>query len=169
MTLVPDNLRTRLSRAGWHAGRNVPVDPRVPADHPACQVLAELGGLCLTKRYGDYIVDEVAFKYSEWPDDLAERWEKALGTRLVAIAEGHNAHATMYMSKGGFLFQSSVVHHAFWLEGRSFGEALTNIFAGVRPRPMLLDQESSMELYGRDFTRDDPEVLTVESPELQGA
>ena len=146
----------------------MPVDPRVPTDHPAYEALAEFGGLCLTKRTNNYTVSEVDFQYSEWPDERADSWETALDTRLVAIAELHNAHGTMYMSKGGFLLGISEVHPACWFDGRSLAEALTNIFTDVRSRPMLLDHEKTTNLYGREFTRDDPEVLTAESPELNG-
>jgi hypothetical protein len=90
-----------------------------------------------------------------------------LGVELVGIAEAHNAHGELLLSDSGHVFGNSYIHPAFWYEGRTIQEAVRNILAGVRSRPMLLDGEASVTLYGETYGRDDPEVLRPNSPELR--
>ena len=166
MSLVPDDLVSKFERSGWHHGRQVAVDSGVPVDHPAHAVLAEFSGLRLMHFHGDYEVCEVDFQFVADKDDYPRLWEAALGTELVGIAEHHNAHGELWMSDRGHVFGNSMIHHAFWYIGSTFHEAIENLMAGRRGRPMLLDSEASATHFGREYTRSDPEVLHPSSAEL---
>lgn len=166
MSLVPPELERKFEKSGWQRGRQVPVDPSVALDHPAYRVLAELGGLKLMRFYGDYEVCEVDFQYLPEKGELAAQWEDVLGIELVGMAEHHNAHGELLISTNGHVFGNSFIHPAFWHVGSTFPEAMINLMAGNHGRPMLLERETSMH-FGREYTRDDPEVLHPSSPELQ--
>lgn len=166
MSLVPSDLQSEFGRSGWGPGRQVAVDPRIPIDHPAHLVLAELGGLRLMRFYGDYEVCEVDFQYVPDKSGLTARWEAALGTELIGMAEHHNANGELLIASTGHVFGNSVVHYAFWHVGSTFHEAMRNLMAGKLGRPMLLGHETSVH-FGREYTRDDPEVLHPASPELR--
>ena len=166
MSLVPSDLESKFEKSGWHRGRRVAVDPRVPVNHPAHLVLAELGGLKLMRSFGDYEVCEVDFQYLPEKDDLTARWEAALGIELVGMAEHHNGHGELLIGTTGHVFGNSFIHYAFWHVGSTFHEATVNLMAGNPHRPMLLDHETSMH-FGREYTRNDPEVLHPSSPEFR--
>lgn len=167
MSPISDKLIAALHAVDWHRGRNVAVDAAVPTKHPAHAVLAEFGGLRLKRFYGDYEVCEVDFQYLPGKDDLPRLWEAALGTELIGIAEYHNAHGELYISGLGKVFGNSIIHPAFWYVGNTFQEAMEHIVEGHPGRPMLLDSETSAMHYGREYTRDDAEVLHQSSPEIQ--
>lgn len=167
MSAITPDLISMFQAAGWYSGRRVEVDPAVPSDHPAHQVLGELGGLQLPKLYGDYEVCEIDFQYVPLKEERIRLWEEALGVQLIGIAELHNAHGEMLLSDSGHVFGNSYIHPAFWYDGRTLGEAIRNIWIGEQSRPMLLDHEASVMLYGRTYTRDDPAVLGPNSPELK--
>jgi hypothetical protein len=167
MSLVPVDLTEKFEQSGWHRGRRVAVDSRVPVGHPAHLILAEFGGLKLMRFYGDYEVCEVDFRHLPEKDDRTLCWEAALGAELVGIAEHHNVHGELLISSTGHVFGNSIVHPAFWLEGSSFQEAMGNLMAGHPDRPMLLDTDTSVMLFDREYTQDDPEVLHPSSPELR--
>lgn len=167
MSIVPENLASRMEEAGWYPGRRVAVDSTVPRHHPAYQVIEELGGLRLMVMFDDYQVCEAEFRPLPDKDDLVRDWEQALGTELVGIGEHHNEHGEFWMAGTGFVFGNSIIHPAFWLVGTSFAAALDNIIAVRRGRPMLLEREESAMHYGRAYTRDDPEVLLPSSPQLR--
>jgi SUKH-3 immunity protein len=167
MSLVPDSLACKFQESGWYPDRQVEVDGRVPADHPARAVLSEFGGLRLMRFYGDYEVCEIEFRYLADKDDFPRRWEAVLGTELVGIAEHHNAHGELWMSSQGHLFGNGMVAPAFWHVGSTFQESIENLMAGHPGRPMLLDTQASVRHFGREYTRNDPEVLRPTSPELR--
>jgi hypothetical protein len=167
MSVVPPQWTREFEEAGWRPGRNVPVDSRVPPEHPAHGVLAELGGLELNMMYGDYEVCEASFQYLAHKDRRVERWETALHIRLIGIAEHHNAHGELHMSDKGQVFLNSIIHPAFGLVGRSFNEAIDNLLAKRNPRPMLLADDNSIMIGGVALTHADPEVLGPSSPELR--
>jgi hypothetical protein len=167
MTIVPPELWVRLEKIGWHQNRRVPVDSRVPPDHPAHTTLAELGGLRITWEYEDFVVTEADFQFVPSDPGLARCWEQALDTRMIGIGEYHNAHGELLMSETGHVFGSSIIHPAFWLQGRSIGEALESLISNERGRPMLLENEVSAMHYGEIYTHDDAQVLNPSSPELR--
>ncbi len=167
MSLVPASLESKFRESGWYPGRRVAVDERVPVDHPAHAVLAELGGLRLTRLYGDYEVCEIDFQHVADKDDYPRLWEAALGTELVGIAEHHNAHGDLWMSGRGHVFGNGMVAPVFWHIASTFQEAIENLMAGHPGRPMLLDAQSTTMSYGREFSWNDPEVLRPSSPELR--
>jgi len=176
MTLVPDEFRARFERKGWYPGRQVPVGPRVPKDHPAHQALAELGGLCLTRTDGDDMTDYdnyfelVEFQYLEPDQEQTPPWERALNTRLVAIAAVDSQHGAMLMSSRGFIFGVSQIHHGFWLYGRSFAEALPKIYSvAFRAQHMVIDAHARLEFIHSSIGPVTDEPLGPESPKLQGA
>lgn len=167
MSVVPTQWKLKFEESGWRPGRRVPVDPRVPPDHPAHDVLAELGGLELNVIWGDFEVCEASFQYLAHANRRVERWEAALDRRLIGIAEHHNAHGELLLSETGHVFINSIIHPAFALQGRSFGEAIDNILSNRPPRPMLLEDDDSIIFAGVELTHADPQVLGPTSPELR--
>jgi len=144
--------------AGWFPGRHVDIEPRISADHPAASILAALTGLTIRNADRDEIV---CFEPIAQNDDRAARWETALGCTLVGVGEIHNRHGELYVDSVGRLFGNSIIHPAFWFVGASFEASMHDLLAGARSRPMLLSNEVSVRMYGRDFTVRDPEVLTA--------
>lgn len=167
MSLVPLNLTIAFEKGGWHRGRKVAANPSVPIEHPAFAVLAELNGVRLMRLSGDHEVCEVDFQFLPDKDELPRLWEAALGTRLVGIAEHHNAHCELYMSGTGHVFGNSIIHPAFWHVGRNFTEAMENLMTGHHGRPMLLDHQTSVMYYGVGLSQEDPVVLQQSSPEIR--
>jgi hypothetical protein len=167
MSLVPSNLQSRLEESGWYPGRRVAVDSRVTVSHPAYLVLAELSGLQLYRFYDSYEACEVDFQFVSEKLDLTERWEAELGTELIGFAEHHNGHGELLISATGLVFGGGLVGPGFWFVGGTIQEALVNLMIGIPFRPMLLETDTSVTLYGRTYTRADPEVLHAMSPELR--
>lgn len=139
------------------------MDDCVGSDHPAHEVLAELGGLQIIR--GGIV--ELDFQHVPDIDRLIEPWAEALQTRLIGIAEAHNAHGVLYMTGVGHVIGVSMIHPACWFEGRTIGEALSRVLNGERSRPMLLPGEAEVKLYGDIFRHGDSEVITPNSPELR--
>lgn len=167
MSLVPSNLQNRLEESGWYLGRRVAVDNRVTVSHPAYLVLAELSGLQLYRFCDSYEVCEIDFQFISEKLDDTERWEAELGTELIGFAEHHNGHGELLISATGHVFGGGLIGLGFWFVGSTFQEALANLMTGVPFRPMLLETDTSVSLYGRTYTRADPEVLHAMSPELR--
>lgn len=139
----------------------------MPVSHPAYLVLAELSGLQVYRFNDSYEVCEVDFQFVPEKLDLTERWEAELGTVLIGFAEHHNGHGELLISATGHVFGGGLVGSGFWFVGSTFQEALMNLMAGIPFRPMLLETDTSVSLYGRTYTRADPEVLHAMSPELR--
>lgn len=157
MSIVPDSMKKVFEAAGWVHGRQVDVASAVPIDHPAHSVLAELGGLTLTDPTP--AIRSIAFGHvAEGESDMAA-WATALGTDMVGIAEEDGGHATLYLSSLGQLIGCSNVHPAYFLIGRTIGEALDAIGHGKRAQPMLLPDEDEITLYGVTFRQGDEEVI----------
>lgn len=167
MSLVPFDLQDRLEESGWYLGRCVAVDNRVTAAHPAYSVLAKLGGLQMYRFIDSYEICEVDFQFIADKLPHTERWEVELGTELIGFAEHHNGHGELLISAAGHVFGAGLVGPGFSYVGGTFQEALVNLATGIPFRPMLLEADASVVLYGRTYTRGDPEVLHAMSPELR--
>jgi hypothetical protein len=162
MVELPESVRPLFVAARWHPGRRVEVSPAVPANHPAAGILAEFGGLTVAPpedAAGEECgLDDLVFRQSHRADSVADRWENLLGTRLISVADIHHGHAAWYVAADRRVFGRSYIHDAFWLAGRSFGEAVERSLLGRRVRPMLRPDQSSVTLYGIRFTADSPEL-----------
>ncbi len=79
-----------------------------------------------------------------------------MGADMVGIAEVDDGHATLYLSSRGHVIGCSNIHDAYFLVGRTIGEA---IGSGRRAKPMLLPGESEVMLYGSTFCQGDVEVI----------
>jgi hypothetical protein len=143
--------------AGWFSGRQVDVAAAVPIDHPAYALLAEFGGLTLTKPAPH--ICSIAFRHVTDGESDMLAWAAALETDMVGIAEEDDGHATLYLSGRGQVIGCSNVHPAWFLVGRTIGEALDTIGHGKRARPMLLPDEDEITLYGVTFRQGDAEVI----------
>jgi hypothetical protein len=154
-----------FERAGWLPGRHVDVLVDAPPDHPAYSLLAELSGISLV-RPGFRIV-EVDFQPVSMAAGRVAAWAAALRTHMAGIAETHDAQGELYMTGAGHVIGCSLVHDAFWLQGRTFAEAMERLWSGERSRPMLLPGQQEAILYGISFRRGDSEILTPDSPELR--
>jgi hypothetical protein len=160
MVELPESVRPLFIAAGWYPGRRAPVSSAVPIFHPAAEILAEFGGLTVEPRgEGEECgPNDIAFR-ELWPDEsISQVWADLLGTRLVGVADLHHGHGELYAAADGRFFGRSCVHDAFWLEGGSFSEAVERSLLGRRSRPVLRPDQSSVTLYGVQFTADSPEV-----------
>ena len=163
MVELPDTVRQYFLDAGWYPGRIVPVPASVPRDHPAWSVLAAFGGLTILEREPDPDPDwppteELVFRELHPCPAITDVWGGLLGTRLVGIADVHNAHGELYLAADGRCFGSSCMHPAFYFEGETFGEAVEGMLLGRRARPMLPPGQESVTLYGERFTATSPEL-----------
>lgn len=123
MDALSSDLMGALREAGWFEGRRVAVDASVSPEHPAHEVLAELGGLQLVREG----IVELDFQYVPEVDREIEPWAEALQTRLIGIAEAHNGHGILYMTSGGQIIGASIIHPACWFDGRTIEEALARL------------------------------------------
>ncbi len=159
MIELPASIRRPFLAAGWRPGRRVAVSPAVAADHPACAILAEFGGL----RVGQVGLGEecgtsdVVFQ-PLWPNDSIRVWEELLATQLIGVAEAHHGHEELYADHHGRLFGASIIHDAFYFHGASFGEAMERLLLGRRAQPMLRPDQDNVMLYGEEFTADHPAI-----------
>ena len=165
MSFVPAAMAPLFEQAGWFPGREVFVRVDAPPGHPARPLLTELSGIALVRPQSGIV--EVDFQPVSMAAGRVVAWAAALGTHLAGIAETHNAHGELYMTGGGHVIGCSLVHDAFWLEGRTFAEAMERIWSGGRARPMLLPSQQEVALDGSTFQRGHPDILTPESPELR--
>lgn len=148
--------------AGWHPGRKVDVSPAVPSGNPAAAILTEFAGLTVARPQGaageECAPSDLAFR-ELFPDpSILEVWAGLLRTRLVGVAGIHHGHGEWYVAEDGRVFGRSCVHDAFWLAGASFAEAIEGSLFGRRVRPLLRPDQSSVTLYGDEFTADSPQL-----------
>lgn len=157
----PDAVRQSFLDAGWYPGRAVPVPDSVPCDHPAWDVLAAFGGLVILERELDPDwppIEELVFRTLHPCPSITEVWGGLLGSRLVGVADVHNAHGELYLAADGRCFGSSSIHPAFYFEGESFAQAVQGVLLGRRAQPMLRPGQESVTLYGERFTANSPEL-----------
>jgi hypothetical protein len=126
-------------------------------------VLAAFGGLTILEREPEPDpdwppIEELVFRVLRSCPAVTEVWGELLGSRLVGIADVHNAHAELYLAADGRCFGSSCIHPAFYFKGESFAEAVQGILFGRRSRPMLQPGQEFVTLYGERFTADSPEL-----------
>lgn len=159
MSNVPASLFPLFEQAGWSEGRCVAVDAAVPDDHPAYTVLSELGGLSLHDPAAN--IRSIEFKYVDGAALSVSRWEEALGTKLVGIAEQDDGHGELYITGRGQVIGCSLVHPACWLVGQSVQGALEALASGENSKPILLADEDEVTLYGTRFHRGDSNVLGI--------
>ena len=165
MSVVPLGMAPLFERAGWFPGRQVDVRPDAPPGHPARSLLVELSGIALVRPQSRIV--EVDFQPVSMAAGRVVAWAAALRTHIAGIAETRDADGELYMTEGGHVIGCSLVDDAFWLEGRTFAEAMERIWSGERLRPMLLPGQQETILDGITFRRGDPDVLTPDSPELR--
>lgn len=163
MAEPPDAVRQSFLDAGWYPGRSVPVPASIPTEHPAWNILAAFGGLVLLERDPEpdpewTPIEELAFRALFPCPANTDLWGQLLGTRLVGIADVHNAHGEFYLAADGRCFGASCIHDAFYYHGATFAEAVEGILLRRRARPMLRPDQPSVTLYGDRFTAESPEV-----------
>ncbi len=162
---IPKEVLPEFLDAGWSASRRVPPPPElvvsVGADHPGVHLLTALSGLHVG---GTGAGEECARSDIEfgWPgpedNDEIAWWEQALGTRLVCIGEVHHGHGALYVASDARCFGLSLVHDLFAFEGDSIATALVRLIRGRRSKPMLRADQTTVMMYGDDYTRDSAEV-----------
>lgn len=157
MSAVPDTMAKMFEAAGWFAGRQVSVSPTVPPNHPAHALLAELGGITLTRPASNMC----SIEFLPVSEGIASvrPWEAALHTKMVGIAEQDDGHAELYLTDKGHVVGCSLVHPACFLVGQTVAEALEAIGSGKRARPMLLPGDKEISLYGITFRQGDEGVI----------
>jgi hypothetical protein len=136
----------------------VPV--AVPSDHPAFDVLAELGGLTVGKCGAgiECATSDLAFEWSDFADDTVTWWGQRLRTHLIKVAEYHHVHGELYVDSAERCFSASLVDDNFSFIGDTFGEGVERLLLGKRSRPMLRPNQKSVIFYGEEYRRGDPRI-----------
>src|SRR5512133_3814730 len=111
MVALPRSVIAHFVEAGWTPTRRVPVPVAVPSDHPAFDVLAELGGLTVGKCGAgkECATSDLAFEWSDFADDTVTWWGQRLRTHLIKVAEYHHAHGELYVDSAERCFSASLV------------------------------------------------------------
>ncbi|MEM8882790.1 MAG: SUKH-3 domain-containing protein [Planctomycetota bacterium] len=163
--VIPENVRSLLERAGWSPDRRVELSAdclnAVEGGHPAGPILESLTGVSIESGGAgiECATSDVAFQWLGGnPHEKVQTWAGLLGTQLVGVAEVHHAHGELYVAADGRCFGMSMIHDAFWLEGESFGEAVDRLARGLRSRPMLRPEQTSVRMWGVEFDRASPEL-----------
>jgi hypothetical protein len=152
---LPPSVMPIFITAGWHSGRCVDVDVRVPRSHPAHSILEEMGGLHVGHcGLGvECATSDLDFCFCEVPEDIVVVWSKLLRSKLVKIAEVHHRHGWLLVDETGRCFGASQIHDAFYYEGPNFAEAAERLLLGRKARPMLRPDQHEVDLYGKTFAR----------------
>jgi len=161
MNLAPE-IENWLSESGWHRDRRVEVASVVPKAHPAHAVLESLDGLSLyqTRDSGSNAdpICEIRFTPLDFEATDIHGWSQTLRTELIGIGGGHNDHEQVFVDSAGRIFAASLIHDAFYFRGDSINDYLLGLMSGRRARPMLRPSQTTVMLYGVQYSRDDPEV-----------
>lgn len=158
MISLSEELQSWFVPAGWFCGRKVPIAADIPTGHPAAEVLATFGGLVVLWPSDPGAPDEVpgdamAFRRLAPNRPLIEEWEARLGTELIGVADVDSLHGELYVASDGRCFGRSHVHPAFYYHGETYEEAFRSILLKEpRARPMLAPDQTSVRLYGIEFT-----------------
>ena len=155
----PASVMPLFLAAGWFRSRRVAVASSVPRDHPAFDVLQQLGGLRVGTVGAGRECARSDIEFNQPDDEVLHEgaaWEQLLATPLIVVAEVHHHHAALLIDSLGRCFGLSYIHDAFYFEGHVFGEAVERILLGRRASPMLRPDQSSITLYGEQFTREHP-------------
>ncbi len=152
-------------RAGFDPERKVQVDPKVPQDHPAYDLLSKLAGFHIgvgeDEEMLEEIYNDIAFQYTA-PYGIAE-WQRLLKTRLVGIAELHHRHGVLFVGDDERYYHRSGMHDAMGYVGTGFTSAIDGLLFG-RSQPMIRPDQPSMTWYGIVFTNEDPRLYDYENP-----
>lgn len=139
----------------------MPVDPRVPTEHPAYNVLQAFGGLRVgsTGQGRECATSDVDVRVQPFDevDEEAEIWGRLMGSHLIEIAAEHNNHSTLYIDEQGRCFSSW--DDGFGFDGGSFAEAMHRLLLGYRTRPMLPPEADEVMAYGMTYRRGDPQIF----------
>jgi len=157
---LPNSVEQLFVLAGWSPGRRIVVPEQVPAHHLAHQVLAEFGGLNVgqTGSGVECATSDVAFQQVLGDDLFVRSWSELLQSRLVGVAEVHNAHGELYIDAVGRWFVASLMSDSICFTGSSFQEAMERLLLGRRCRPMLRPGQYKTSMYGETFEAGDPRV-----------
>jgi hypothetical protein len=158
---IPPIVRSQFLIPSWRFPRRMRVDPRVPTQHPAHEILAEMGGLHIGQSGPgiECATSDLHFAFREADEEYGSCWGSLLASKLVAIAEVGNCHGWLFVDEGGRFFGGSQIHDAFYFEGDTFAEAAERLLLGRRARPMLKPDQDEIYLYGEKFTRGHPAVF----------
>lgn len=162
MAAFPTSVRPLFLEAGWHPGRLCALDERVPANHPAGDILRDFVGLRVgsTGRGEECARSDVTFRYIAEPDDQISAWEKLLQTKMIAFAESSQGYCELHTDEKGRVFSTNTVADGVYLMGWTFGEAMERLLLGRIAAPMLLPGQASVPLMGEDLKEGDPRILT---------
>ncbi|POA46549.1 hypothetical protein C1893_19590 [Pseudomonas sp. MPR-ANC1] len=131
---LPDTLRPLFLAAGWPVTLAEPLPDFVPPEHPAAALLGQLAGLQVGTcgRGEDCATSDVAFGTFEYLHDSEDflAWQQRLGSTLVSIAEIHHGHAALLMDEQQRCYVLSMIHDGFWLQGRTFVQAMETLVFG---------------------------------------
>ncbi|HUI96128.1 MAG TPA: SUKH-3 domain-containing protein [Xanthobacteraceae bacterium] len=163
---MPVNVRPLFVAAGWHAGRCVAVDERLPARHPAHDVLQEMGGLYVGRTEGGGIECARSDLQLDFSDECAgdiSTWSALLRRRRICVGEFHNGHGWLLLDEAGRCFGANAIDDVVDFAGRTFAAAVEGLLLGRRARPMLRREQQEARLYGERFPRGHPAIFDYES------
>jgi hypothetical protein len=157
---LPSSVEPLFLAAGWSPGRRIAVPEQIPAHHPACQVLAEFGGLNVgrTGLGEECAASDIAFRQLVGDSSFVRFWSEQLHACLIGVAEVHNAHGELYVDTIGRWFVLSLTNDSICFTGSSFSEAMERLLLGRLCRPMLRPDQDKVSIYGKIITADDPRV-----------
>ncbi|GLW39646.1 hypothetical protein Pcaca04_35820 [Pectobacterium carotovorum subsp. carotovorum] len=159
---IPESVLPLFQAAGLPRAGEQPIPPFVPENHPAAAILHAFGGLTVGQSGAgkECASGDIIFGGSEdlQEDDTLLEWQGIMNTTLILIGETHHSHAALLMDCEGACYGMSFIHEAFWFEGASFGAAVERILLGLKGKPMLRPDQSSISVYGETITADHPSV-----------
>ena len=160
MNDLPESVRPLFLEGGWQPGRQVSVSSEIPPRHSASSVLAEFAGLRIGRSGPgqECAASDIAFHELDQKNAIAGLWSELLQTKLIGVADVHNAHSELYVSTDGRWFKLSLIDDEMCYVGSSFSEAMERILSGRRCRPMLRPGQQTITFYGEKIMSDDPRV-----------
>lgn len=165
MTTLPTAVLPIFAAAGWFPGRNVPVSPAVPANHPVAAIVSGFGGLNVGELGPglECARSDVLFRWStdEGYQEIFEIGD-LLQTELACFASAHSGHESLYIDREGRVFAVFPDMPGIGLMGHTFGEAMERALLGRKASPLLLPTHEKVSWYGEIFTRGDPQILSIE-------
>ena len=160
--IPPPFLCSLFEQAGWFLGRNVPVSPRVPRNHPAHAILSSFSGLKVGSTVDGLECGAGDIVFCDEDSDTASetRWGQYLASQLICVGYQHNEHGILFIDSRGRVFGESLVHEAFWIDGETIWAGIENILLGRRSRPLLYSGQDSVTLYGDEYRHGDPRIFS---------
>lgn len=168
---VPESIRLFFEEAGWHSGRKVDVDPKVPPDHPVVDVLQAFDGLDVTlaRQQSQDPSRDLSFQFEamDWRYFSGYRKAKQLG--LVGFATAYEDQLLLAMDVRGWCYAIALEHDLFYFMGRTWAEAAERQLLGIDGLPVILPGQTTTMLFGKVYRPGDPNLVDLRLRDLSPA